>query len=97
MTRVPGDATPRFVANLKAARKAIGLTQAQIGARMRDRGFPWSQSSVNKAESALRRLRLDEIEALSAIVCVPLGRMVDETPTSIAQIAKSNMRRPVAV
>lgn len=97
MTRVPGDATPRFVANLKAARKAIGLTQAQVGTRMRERGFPWSQSSVNQAESALRRLRLDEIEALSAIVCVPLDRMVGETPTHVAQIARSNMRRPVVV
>lgn len=97
MTTTPQAAAPRFAANLKAARKAVGLTQAQVGARMRADGFPWSQSAVNAAEHGQRRVHLDEADALSQIVCVPLDRMVSDAPARVAGIAKDNMRGPVVV
>ncbi len=90
MTRAPIDAAPRFATNLGAARKALGLTQSQVAGRMRTRGFPWEPGAVRHAENDQRRLRLDEADVLSEIVCVPLDRMVTETPSRVAQIAKDN-------
>ena len=55
----------RLQAALKAARKAAGLTQAQVGARL---GQP--QSYVNKYESGERRL--DVIEFLDVAVTIDL-------------------------
>ncbi len=97
VTRAPIGAAPRFAANLHAGRNALGLTQSQLAARMRTHGFPWEPGAVRHAENDQRRLRLDEADVLSEIVCVPLDRMVTETPSRVAQIAKDNMHTPVVV
>lgn len=60
----------RFQAALKEARKAAGLTQAQVGKRL---GRP--QSYVNKYESGERRL--DVIEFLD------VTRAIDLDPISV--------------
>jgi transcriptional regulator with XRE-family HTH domain len=88
----PSAAAPRFAANLKSARAAIGLTQPQVAKRMRDHGFPWHATTVAVAESGKRRVYLEECEALAEIVGVPLDRMVTEPAKRIAVIAKETAR-----
>lgn len=92
MTATAMAAAPRFAANLKSARTTVGLTQAQLAARMRDRGFHWTASTVACSETCKRRLYLEECSAAAAIVCVPLDRMITEPAARVAQIAKDNMR-----
>lgn len=89
MTRVSPDVVPRFGANLKAARVGALVTQHHLAAGMRARGFRWTASTVYKAEQASRRLYLDELDALSGIVGVPLDRMLTETPARVTKIAKA--------
>ncbi|WP_280391257.1 hypothetical protein [Nocardia wallacei] len=90
MARAPMDAEPRFAANLRAARNALRLTQSQVARRMRDRGFGWREYTAATVELDKRHLRLREAEALAAIVCVPLDRMLTETPERVAKIARQN-------
>ncbi|WP_280381012.1 hypothetical protein [Nocardia wallacei] len=90
MARAPMDAELRFAANLSSARKALRLTQSQLARRMRDRHFGWHGHTAATAELGKRQLRLREAEALAAIVCVPLDRMLTETPERVAKIARQN-------
>lgn len=96
MPGTPLPVAPRFAKNMKWARVAVGLTQAQLAARMRDRGFGWTASTVAVSEACKRSLRLEECAGVAAILGVPLDRMITEPANRVAQIAKDNMRREVA-
>lgn len=97
MVTTPMAAAPRFAKNMKWARIAIGLTQAQLAARMRERGFHWTASAVACSEACKRSLRLEECAGVAAILGVPLDRMITEPANRVAKIAKDNMLhgRPV--
>jgi len=92
MATTPGAATLQFAANLRAARRVLGLTQSDVAGRMRNQGFPWTQGSVAQIESGHREVRLAEGEAVSLILCVPFDRMLTEPARQVARIAKENMR-----
>lgn len=96
MARTPLPVAPRFAANVKSARLAVGLTQVQLARRMHERGFGWTASTVACSEACKRRLYLEECAGIAAIVGVPLDRMITEPSARVAQIAKDNMRGEVA-
>lgn len=87
------DAEQKFVQNFAAARRALNLTQAQVGARMSSAGIAgWTKRTVQNLEAGERSPRVREAEHLARIVCVPLDRMITETSARVVQIAKDNMR-----
>lgn len=80
-----------FVANMRSERERQGITQTELAARMRERGFPFHQQTVQRTEQdeAQRPLRLDEALAIADI----LGKRFDdllsrpETRTKRAELA----------
>lgn len=65
---VATPATPSAVHPLTAARKAAGLSQAQLAKAMQGAGFDWSQTLVSKVENGTRNLTDEEVEALTELI-----------------------------
>lgn len=90
-------AHPRFVASFVAARKALELNQSSVAERMRIRlKSRWTTGTVSNFEAGMRAVNLTEAENLAAIVCVPLDRMLTESASEVARIARTNMRTGVS-
>jgi transcriptional regulator with XRE-family HTH domain len=86
------DIDKRFIANLKVARKALGMRQVDIADRMRRAGFElFSQSTVFATERGFRPVRLAEADELSRIVGVPLDRMTTESQSRIRAIVRDSL------
>lgn len=60
---------------VRALREAQGLSQAQLGQRMGELGFPMEQPTVYKLEKGARPIRLNELAALCIIFDVPIESM----------------------
>ena len=58
----------RFLARLKAARAARGLTQVEVARRLRK-----SQAFVSKSESGDRRVDVIELQAFAKLYRKPVG------------------------
>lgn len=89
MTENPTAATVRHL------RIERDFTQADIAARMAERGYGWYAQTVQKIESYGRPLRLDEAVALSEILRVPLDQLAGLStpePMTQAEIAREIQR-----
>ncbi len=60
---------------VRALREAQGLSQAQLGQRMGELGFPMEQPTVYKLEKGARPIRLNELAALCIVFDVPIESM----------------------
>lgn len=65
---VLADRLPKVLASrLRAARRAVGLSQGAVASAMHDRGFSWRQTTVAKSEAADRPVLFSEVAALAQI------------------------------
>jgi 8-oxo-dGTP diphosphatase len=62
--------------NLRKARAAAELSQAQVSKRMQKLGFSWVGSTVSLAMRAERRITVDELVALSLILGTTPGQLL---------------------
>ena len=82
----------KFVENFIAARHALEMSQKHIAGRMRYRMTGWNTQSVTNFEAGRRPVTLTESEELASLVCVPLDRMLTESASTVARIARLNMK-----
>lgn len=66
------DLQRAFGERLLVAREAAGLTQRALAQRMRDLGFSWHYTTVQRTEQATRPPRLDEAVVLAALLHIDL-------------------------
>ena len=64
----PPTPTPLATSDLRKARRAADLNQAQLARAMGHRGFPWTQATVSKIERGHRAVADDEAPALRELV-----------------------------
>jgi len=64
-------------------RQANQLTQAQLGERMAQAGFPWHKSTVSKTESGQRDTTVRELIALARIFEVSASALVSMPATAL--------------
>ena len=86
------NTTAETVRRLRSERD---FTQADIAARMSERGHGWYAQTVQKVESYGRPLRLDEAVSLSEILRVPLDQLAGVSapaPMPQADIAREIQR-----
>jgi transcriptional regulator with XRE-family HTH domain len=57
-----------FRQRLRETRKAHGLTQGDVGARMREAGFPMDKAAVQRVEKGERGISLDEALAFASVL-----------------------------
>lgn len=63
--------------NLRAARAAARISQADVGRRMHELGFTaWRRQTMGNAERGTRRLTAEEMLGLCAALECPLGALV---------------------
>lgn len=72
-----------FTRNLRARRLEAGLSQRQMGERMREIGFPFEQQTVQRIESGGRRASIGEARALARIL--GLNAMVLTEPPELTR------------
>lgn len=58
----------------------MGLSQAELSERLRDRGLPWSQGTVSKVELGDRPVRLAEAPMLAESLEVEVEDLLSEDP-----------------
>lgn len=94
------DRLPNVLASrLRAARRAVGLSQGAVATAMRDRGFSWRQTTVAKSEAADRPVLFAEVAALAQIyrkdieyflyAGTELDALMDEAQRELASIEES--------
>jgi transcriptional regulator with XRE-family HTH domain len=72
----PGTrAAERFAARLRDVRLALGVTQAQLAQRMRERGHAYVQQTIVKIEQGERVPRIGEAADLAASLGASLGQL----------------------
>lgn len=59
--------TPVFGANIRALRRAAGLTQEQVAAKLQVAGFDVSRSIYSQMEGGTYNIRVEELAALRRI------------------------------
>lgn len=77
--------------NVRTLRTQLGLTQAEVAARVNVSGCPgWVASTVAKVELGDRQLRLDELGCLAAALGVPYRRLLRYTWLEEAARSRTN-------
>lgn len=80
----PSDPTPDTDRDVEIGRAVArfrtnsGMTQAELAAKMRERGWKWVQPTAWSAEQGKRPLRLAEAVDLAAILSVPLDALLQD-------------------
>lgn len=71
-----------FVRNMKARREKLGISQTDLATRMKERGFPFHQQTVQRIEQSEnpRPVRLGEALAISQILEEPLSALLQSEP-----------------
>ena len=94
---VPRPSEENFRKNLRARREAIGLTQAELAARLQRLGHAFVQQTVAKIESGNRPIRLDEAVALALATECSLDELASpllpETPEAVRAALKAARQR----
>ena len=80
-------ADQRLAYNMRVLRKRKDLSQAALAAAMRERGHPWHQQTVVRAENAARVLPFSEAHDLAEILETTLDRLAE--PSGEAQAVES--------
>jgi len=64
-----------FALNLRTARTAKGITQAELAEHMAKQGFSWHPPTVYKVESNERQIQLGEALELAQFLGIPVDQM----------------------
>lgn len=78
----PGLTDQRVAANVRSRREEIGLSQADLAARMAAIGWPYHPQTVSRVESGARKVSIGEGEALAGILGVTLGELTWPDPVT---------------
>ncbi|MFJ4026392.1 helix-turn-helix domain-containing protein [Paenarthrobacter sp. NPDC089989] len=90
-----GEATERaFGARVRELRTALGMTQADLAARMTTLGYGMSQTMIAKLERGARPTSVGELAVLGDILAVPLPSLLagETLPPEIARINELRIR-----
>lgn len=71
-----------FAANLRSTREAMGITQAELAERMRDRGFGFHQATIYKIEKGERKVSIGEAMAIAGLFDIDVTDLA-EAPTEV--------------
>jgi transcriptional regulator with XRE-family HTH domain len=88
--------------NIAAARKAAGLSQAEVASELSMRGLPFQQQTVLKVEKGSRPLRLEEAVVLADLLGVEVNDLLrtDEGELAAAMervmVARAHLSRLAA-
>lgn len=66
--------------NVRALRKARGMTMEQLVAAARNLDRPWHTSTITRIEGCQRHLDADDLALLATALDVPLPRLFEEQP-----------------
>lgn len=69
------DEHEAFSSPLRGLRLGADMTQTQLAAAMRERGFRWHQTTVTRVEAGRQHLTLEEAAALAELFAVDLGAL----------------------
>lgn len=93
----PRESTSRdeatFAENLKALRKAAGMSQDEFARAMTRRGIRWHQATVYKVENGERQIQLGEADAAAQILGVPLQQMIRAETETAVQVQRLRLRQ----
>lgn len=94
-----GTGDKQVGANVKRIREALGLSQAEVAARMTEDGLPgWYPQTCLKVEKGTRSLRFIEAGSLAAVLGVSMSTLLDPHDSrSEAQLAIAVTSRHLAV
>jgi transcriptional regulator with XRE-family HTH domain len=81
-----------FAENLKALRKAAGMSQEEFARAMTRRGIKWYQATVYKVENGERQIQLGEAAAAARILNVPLQQMIRADPETAVQLQRLRLK-----
>jgi transcriptional regulator with XRE-family HTH domain len=65
-----------LAANIRDARSRAGMSQGEIGRRMKELGWPWSQQTVARTEDGTRKVGAGEAAALARILSSTVDRLL---------------------
>lgn len=86
----------RLAANLRALREHQGMSQAALARAMKERGHPWHQPTVFRAETGVQAVTIEEATGLAVILGVPLDRLTWATgelaDRMVAEMAITRLR-----
>jgi transcriptional regulator with XRE-family HTH domain len=79
----------RVGANIQKFRKAVGMSQAELGRALGHRGFPMEQQTILTIERGSRPLKLEEFAVIAELLRVDPGSLVeklDERSAALEQL-----------
>lgn len=79
----PWEAT--FITQLKRRREGLGWTQTDLARKLKVRGLPFHQQTVQRVENGERAIRLDEAHVIAELFSVPLEVMLNSYEGPLAQ------------
>lgn len=84
-----------FITRMAQRRAALGMTQNELARRLKERGLPFHQQTVQRVEVGERPVRLDEAHVIAEILDTSLETMLTiyEGPLETATYAVSSIRR----
>lgn len=81
-----------FAENLKALRKAAGMSQEEFARAMTRRGIKWHQATVYKVENGERQIQLGEADVAARVLNVPLQQMIHADSETAVQLQRLRLR-----
>jgi transcriptional regulator with XRE-family HTH domain len=78
----PGMVDRNVAANLRKHREELGLSQADLAARMAAAGWPFHPQTVSRIEAGTRKVNIGEGEALARFLGTTLGELTWPDPVS---------------
>lgn len=88
----PAEAEAAFAENLKALRKAAGISQEEFARAMTRRGIKWHQATVYKVEKGERQIQLGEADVAARVLNVPLQQMLSADTEAAVQRQRLRLR-----
>jgi len=65
-----------LAANVRDARNRVGMSQGELGRRMKALGWPWSQQTVARTEDGARKVSAGEAAAVAGIFSTSVDRLL---------------------
>jgi transcriptional regulator with XRE-family HTH domain len=81
---------------VRALRQAVGLTQTDLAAAMRELGFAWQRQTVARIERGVRTLNVDELVAVAAYFEMPIPALLAR-PDILGPSTVFDVWRPVRI
>jgi transcriptional regulator with XRE-family HTH domain len=64
--------------HVREVRRWRGMSQQELGVRMSDRGFRWTQTTVSRLERGGYVCSVDELAALAYVLEMPITRLLPD-------------------